>query len=392
MNRPIISLACVFAILSVVVQAVAGSCDRCASDSCNCDQAYPGFYQVPLPADMDPSDVPTEMDLPVVSPETADVPLPDFNLDAQSVAFASSGGGIADQQMGGLATVGNYIDDALIRSRFRFRYDRIIGWQSPERAEYVMPFAAPFGRATLPSPDINTEEFRGYVEIQFQRWLSIMGETSARLVQNATAVDPFDQQLIDSQRGGGDGFVGFKLGLINQECRQLTAQVKGHIPLGDPQRCLGTGHAALEAGLLYQTVVAQRWQLFGEVQDWIAFDASRAPAALTAAGQFAGELLGGNVLRYGLGTSYDVIQRCDCGVPKRLSAVTEFVGWSVLEGAKFDFATNTIVDASSDTIVNGKFGLRYQTGPNAFAASYGTNLTDERWYDDILRFEFNRFF
>ncbi len=101
----------------------------------------------------------------------------------------------------------------------------------------------------------------------------------------------------------------------------------------------------------------------------------------------------GNVLRYGLGTSYQ-LNPCDPCRP--LSLVTEFVGWTVLEGrtAITTIPGGTIFpDAAGDTIVNGKVGLRWRFSPVAdLYGGYGRALTDQTWYDDVFRLELRRTF
>src|SRR5262249_6594034 len=99
----------------------------------------------------------------------------------------------------------------------------------------------------------------------------------------------------------------------------------------------------------------------------------------------------GNVLRYGVGLSYQAIR----GPRFHVTPVAELVGWTVLSG-KEATAGGDILDASGDTIVNVKLGARFGLGnldaPGALNQSdlyigYGRALTGDVWYKDILRVE-----
>ena len=79
----------------------------------------------------------------------------------------------------------------------------------------------------------------------------------------------------------------------------------------------------------------------------------------------------------------------------RIAPVIECVGWTVLNG-KESTENGTILDASGDTIVNAKVGVRFGFGeirepgalsPVDFYIGYGRALTGEVWYKDIIRLE-----
>ena len=99
---------------------------------------------------------------------------------------------------------------------------------------------------------------------------------------------------------------------------------------------------------------------------------------------------GGNVLRYGVGLGYVLFDDSRYTV----APVSELVGWQVLDGLKSDLAGQRI-PADGDSIVNLKLGLRlgmYQCSRQCRPADtlfvgYGTSLTSDRWYSDILRVE-----
>src|SRR5207237_8087536 len=113
-----------------------------------------------------------------------------------------------------------------------------------------------------------------------------------------------------------------------------------------------------------------------EFRDWIPIDGS----------DFAG-----NVLRYGVGLSYLAVDGCRF----RVIPVGEIVGWTVLSGK--ELADGSVKDASGDTIVNAKAGVRlgfgsaedrgFLSGSDLYVG-YGRALTGTVWYKDILRVEY----
>ena len=176
-----------------------------------------------------------------------------------------------------------------------------------------------------------------------------------------------DPELQNNTSGFGDANAGFKLALRQDCCQTTTFQLRTYIPSGDGSRGLGTDHASLEPALLHYRQLSQRLTLETELRDWIALDGT--------------EDFAGNVLRYGAGVSY-LLNECSC-TPTR--AVIELVGWTVLDGMTAFLPAPgqaVIEDASGDTIVNLKLGLRRNLSPCCDVyAGYGQALTDETWYD-----------
>jgi hypothetical protein len=76
--------------------------------------------------------------------------------------------------------------------------------------------------------------------------------------------------------------------------------------------------------------------------------------------------------------------------------VVELVGWTVLSGKELVPPAPpplAIKDASGDTILNAKFGVRLGLGDwGDMYAGYGRALTGDTWYKDIWRVEFRLFF
>jgi hypothetical protein len=318
-------------------------------------------------------------------------------------AFTEQTGALATPDFAAQPSVAGYIDDAIIRSRVRIRYDYLKNASFPDRAEYYYPTIPQVG-GRGPSlfgglGGLDFQEIRTYVEWAGSPIWSVFGEFPVRFV-NADAdggafTDPISQGPSDTVGGAGDIIAGFRLGLLASPEEYLTAQFKVFTPTGNPENGLGTGHTSLETGLLFQRRFAGRWTLFGEVRDWVAINASRIetdPIVTPPDSRpLEGRLFGGNVLQYGVGVGLDLWNDGTVVRENRLIAVGEVVGWTVLDGFKTDGVEN-ILDADDDTIVNGKLGLRYNLGRNTVYVGYGTAWTSERWYSDIFRLELGHYF
>jgi hypothetical protein len=176
----------------------------------------------------------------------------------------------------------------------------------------------------------------------------------------------------DNASGISDVSFGAKAALINDPNRILTLQLKGYGPSGDASQGLGNGHWTIEPSLLAWKKLGERTQVYAQLGDWIPLTDS----------DFAG-----NVLDYGVGISYALVDRC-C---YRISPIVELVGWSVFSGKEFtglDTPIPLTVDASGTTILNAKLGVRLETDRQSVYVGYGRALTGEFWYRDIVRVEY----
>jgi hypothetical protein len=93
------------------------------------------------------------------------------------------------------------------------------------------------------------------------------------------------------------------------------------------------------------------------------------------------------MVRYGLGISHDVYTGCRC----RVTPVAEFVGWTLMGGKESNVLPSgkvDIMDASGDTILNMKLGVRVGLGDRwDVYGGWGRPITGPRWYDNIYRVE-----
>jgi hypothetical protein len=70
-----------------------------------------------------------------------------------------------------------------------------------------------------------------------------------------------------------------------------------------------------------------------------------------------------------------------------LAAVAKLVGWTCGGGLELS-PSGTLLDATHDTIVNLKLGLRWNTARDTFYVGYGRALTGDAWYRDLVRAEY----
>jgi hypothetical protein len=271
-----------------------------------------------------------------------------------------------------------YIDNALPFSHFRLRYDSATFSNRPDRAEFFYAKCGCFKVAgidpnangpPLPETTVDYQDLSAYLEVAGNSRFSVFVELPIR------ALNP-DQNA--NTTGLADMNAGFKAALWTSQNSILTFQFRTYIPTGDSDRGLGTNHVSLEPSILFAHSMSEKLLLFGQIGDWIPIGGS----------DFAG-----NVLRYGVGASYLVMEGCNY----RVVPVAEVLGWTVLDGKKADFPGN-IIDASGDTIVNAKLGVRVGFGPmdnmsgllgnSDLYVGYGRALTGDVWYKDILRVEY----
>src|SRR5262249_5433084 len=123
--------------------------------------------------------------------------------------------------------------------------------------------------------------------------------------------------------------------------RFVSFQLTTYVPTGLAMNGLGNNHVSLEPALLLYQELSDRLTLQGELRDWI---------------PISGTDFQGNIIRYGAGLTYLALDNPSF----RVYPVAEFVGWTVLSGKESTLGTP--VNASGDTIVNAKMGVRFGFG------------------------------
>jgi hypothetical protein len=281
-----------------------------------------------------------------------------------------------------------YIEDAVIESKLRVRFDAAFRNAVPDRAEFfyakcgcyreLSPLAPEFDPdAPGPLPgivtDLNFQELHVAAEYAFSPRVSAFAEVPIRWLQPQMFA-PGTGPGFPNESGLGDVRGGVRVCVVAAAERSVTAQLRLFAPSGDASRGLGTDHASAEPALLYHQRVTDRMAVESQIGAWLPFSGS-APVPTTGEGRFAGD-----ILFYGAGTGIELYR----GPRVSVGPVVEIVGWRVLNG----FQTATVADASGTNIVNLKFGARMAFGQGSLYAGYGRALTNQSWYDDVLRLEY----
>jgi hypothetical protein len=278
-----------------------------------------------------------------------------------------------------------YVDSALIGNELRLRYESAYDNNRPDRAEFFYAKCGCFRAASLggglagiggqtdpnakgprlPETRIDYQDISTYAEVALGERFSGFAEVPVLFLnpeQNANTA------------GLGDMNVGVKYAILSNPGQVGTFQLRAYLPTGASTHGLGTDHVSLEPAFLFYQRLGDRLTLETELKDWIAVGGS----------DFAG-----NVLRYGICLSYAIYKDHDFWI----APVAEVVGWTVLDGKELAFPENVIKDASGETIVNGKLGVRVGFGGNSsLYAGYGRALTGDVWYKDIIRVEYRMSF
>ncbi|MCA9129537.1 MAG: hypothetical protein KDB22_20765 [Planctomycetales bacterium] len=288
--------------------------------------------------------------------------------------------------------IGGYVESAIVRNQIRFRFDAAYGNNKPDRAEYfyakcgcfrvlgadpAAPGPAPASGPVLIETNVDYQIFQADVEFLLTENLSVIFAAPVRLINPE----------VNANTGGiGDLQAGFKCALWTTPEDVLTMQLRTYIPTGIAERGLGTNHVSLEPAFLLMHRLSDRLTLESEIKDWIAIGGSSADGT-----GFAGETrFAGNVLSYGVGLGYDLLN----DGKQRVTPVIEAVGWTILDGLSSSSTDGTLgtlllEKVDGDTIINLKAGARISDSSlGSLYAGWGTALSKEEWYDNILRVEY----
>lgn len=309
-----------------------------------------------------------------------------------------------------------YIDSALVDSVFRVRYESAFDGDRPDRAEFFygkcVCWSAVDGQDAAGGPgpafDADYQELRLLIEFAVTPRWSVFTEVPLRALDVFVldfVIDPNGLERDLAFDGGlGDLSLGFKRALVRRPGRALTLQVTAILPTGDPKTGRGVGHASIEPGLLYLRRLGDRLTLESEARLWVPLSGSSDPVTgreldgvdfpYRSFGPGGGDPIDndgftGEIARFGAGLGWELSP----GSRSRPVAVAELVGWHVLGGYATTTSGDFFEDASGDSIVNLKLGLRVsRKSGNSWYLGYGTALTDEVWYQDIFRVEYRRGF
>ena len=302
----------------------------------------------------------------------------------------SQAGSTSDEPPGQGSTVG-YIDNAIVGSEVRVRFDAGFGDSQPDLAEFFYAqCGCDGGTAAGPKPglatDLNFQQLYLRGEYAPKKFFSFMLELPLRFIQPvsfAPATVSSASPGFGDQGGLSDVSAGFKLAAVASKQQYLTFQLVATFPSGDSGKGLGTDHYTVAPSLLYYRKVTDRFSLEGELGD-----------SHPIGGDTPG--FAGDVVEYGIGPSYVAYK----SEKVQFAPVLELVGWRIFGGMWNNPALLGVVPglpldtADGSNIVNLKGGARTSIGKNqSFYVGYGHALTTANiWYKQILRIEYRRTF
>src|SRR3954464_7276605 len=288
-----------------------------------------------------------------------------------------------------------YLEDPVIGSKVRVRFDA--GWHdpTPDRAEFFyakcgcysdLPPNHPLYDPDAPGPrpgaasDVNFQQLYIMGELATSDQLSVFAELPLRWLQPQTFI-PDTGAGFDNQSGIGDIRAGARFGLTAKPGQAITAQLKVFFPSGDSAKGLGTNHWSIEPAFLVYQELSPTVAVEGQVSVWAPFGGS---AGLPTASE---NKFPGTVISYGVGPSVALFRTART----RVAPVVELVGWHVMDG----FETSPAFGPAEADTFNIKFGGRVSWNATADANSagsiyvgWGHALTAAKWYTDILRIEY----
>ena len=292
------------------------------------------------------------------------------------------GGGLALGESTVALAMPGYIDNAIPMNRIRLRYDFASNNPFPDRGEFFYPKCGCFtdpraaGRffdpnakgPPLPESQVDYQEAELLVEKTIGCRASVFIEAPWRWI---------NPEINTNENGFSDLRFGAKYAIIANSSTYLTAQIRVGVPTGDGRLGLGNELTSYEPALLLTRQLGDRAFLHGEVRGWIPTNGSDFEA---------------DIMRYGLGLSYAVVDNCNFSV----LPIGEVVAWQLLGGRKSNATEPAPIDAAGDTIVNGKIGVRFGFGEKVAMGThrsnlyvgYGHSFTGDRWYEDMYRVEY----
>jgi len=282
-----------------------------------------------------------------------------------------------------------YIDNAIVHSEVRVRFDAALNDKTPDRAEFFYAkcgcyrFLTPTNqfydpRSPGPGPGIprtvNFQHLYFYGEYSPHPHFSFFTQLPFRWLQPQSAAG--SSQAFPNSGGFGDIQLGMKFAPIVSTRRYLTLQFRASLPSGDAGLGFGTNHYSIEPSLLYYQRLSERFAVEAEVGDNHPIGTSSGLPTATSHG-FAGD-----VFFYGAGPSYQFIKDENFS----LAGVLEVVGWNVRNGYVTGPANPSTAGVN---IVNIKVGPRLSFGSHhSVYFGYGRALTSQNWYLDIFRTEY----
>jgi len=293
-----------------------------------------------------------------------------------------------------------YIDDPIIGSQVRLRFDAGFNDPFPDRAEFFygkcgcyrgLPASSPASDPHAPGPapgvarNLNFQQLYLFGEYAPFHRLSAFFELPFRWIQpkfvEGTGSFP-------NHGGVSDVSLGVKLGVVDTERSSVTFQFKSYLPSGDASRGLGTNHSSIEPSLLFYHSLSSRWTAEGQLGYWHPIDGSRGVPTVGSS-SFAG-----SIFIYGAGISAQVYRNNAIS----LAPIVELFGWHLLGGFQTQLeppgpVLGAAAQQDGTNIVNAKFGVRTTIhNHNSVYVGYGRAVTDAAWYRNLVRAEYRYVF
>jgi hypothetical protein len=278
-----------------------------------------------------------------------------------------------------------YIDDALIHTQIRVRFDAALHDYTPDRAEFFYakcgcyraindPKSPGPGSEVADIPNyVNFQQLNIYGEYAYKGRYSFFGVVPIRWLQPSPSTLPD----FSSSSGISDIQIGTKVSPFASETHFLTFQLASHLATGDSREGLGTHHATLEPMVLYFQKLGERGTLEAEFGD-------THPLGSSWLASGTGPGFAGDVMTYGVGGSYQL----DHSEGVHVAGVLEMVGWHILGGNVTDVRA-TSANTDGVNIVNLKVGPRVSIAEHhSVYFGYGIALTSATWYHEIFRTEY----
>jgi hypothetical protein len=290
-------------------------------------------------------------------------------------------------------TMVGYITDGIIENYVRVRFDAGYDNNVPDRTEFFYAQCGCNGGGA-PGPgspgaqDLATSLNFQQLIVDFQyaphERVAVFGSLPLRFVQPQSFLGevlspPQTNNTFDGGSGFSDIRAGVKGSIVSTDTATLTAQVQFYFASGDATKGLGTDHTSFETALLFHQRLSDRLTIESQFGDWHPIGGS----SFNGQGPLNGTDYAGDVLFYGIGPSYELVNTGRL----TFAPVVELVGWHVLGGLQQD--AGTLGPADGTNIVNLKLGARTSFDEkSSFYVGYGFAMTDAQWYSNIVRFEY----
>jgi hypothetical protein len=271
-----------------------------------------------------------------------------------------------------------WIDTTQPLQNCRIRGDAAADWEFPDRIEYfwartpggkgpLPPLTAPPEFANVGEPSVDYQEVSFYIERGGERF-SIGTDLPIR------AVDP---EIRSNSAGFADMRVTTKTVLLDGKDWQLTQIFHTYLPTGSDNRGTGNGHVSLEPGVAWRYKWSDVTYFHGDLTYWFPIAADDEQA--------------GQMFNYGIGISHIWID----GDKWAIMPTFELNAWTVLDGRQtFPFVVDpAFEEIDTLSILNIHPGLRWvcdtagDCGVREFGITSGITVTEDHWYEEILRLE-----